>query len=324
MPNASLRIIADVGGTKCAFAQSDPSGHLIADSFRVYPCAHFATFTAALSDYAKSERIHSLVVGVAGPVIDGKCRTTNLPWTLDVEDLRKTFNFERCLLLNDMAIQLHGLADLPSDGVKILQNGRASGDTTGLIAVGTGLGEGWMIKHDSNLVVGASEGSHADFGPRDQLQTDLLNHVRQAHQHVSWERIVSGSFGFANIYRFLKLRGVPSGNDFNASLPDHDYGPEVVAAANAGCPRSEKTIELFISCLGAEAGNLALKVKATQGIYVSGGVTQFILPWLTSRTWFMDAFRDKGRFREFMESIPVKIVTDTQLPLRGAAQLSTL
>jgi len=122
----------------------------------------------------------------------------------------------------------------------------------------------------------------------------------------------------------LAKQGVPATEELDLGMKDSEFGPHVITAAQRGCKRSESTIEIFISCLGAEAGNLALKLKSTRGLYVSGGVTHHLMPWLQKRSWFLDAFCDKGRFTEFMRTIPVHIVLDKFLPLRGAASVTKL
>lgn len=263
--------------------------------------------------------------GVAGPVREGRVLGTNLPWTVDAAELAGRFGLGRVWLLNDLEANAYGIATLEDDDLLLLQRGAANAaGNAAVISPGTGLGEAGLFWDGRQHIPFAAEGGHCDFGPGDELQTDLLRHLSRKHGHVSWERLLSGP-GLVEIHDFLRE---VVGMNRSGSIPAAFDGPDRAASiSNAGlagaCPVSVKALDVFVSLLGAEAGNLALKVMATGGLYVGGGIAPKIAEKLKGPA-FIEAFRAKGRMASLLEEIPVSLILDEQTALKGAAWCAAL
>ena len=255
--------------------------------------------------------------GVAGPVANGRTRMPNLGWMIDAPALGRVLALERVVLLNDLEATAHGIATLPPDQLKVLNPGApVVGGNAALIAAGTGLGEALLYWDGTRHRVCASEGGHADFGPRNAAEIAILVRLMDRFGHVSWERVVSGP-GLHNIYGALDVPETPevaariaAATDASATITE--------LALTGGSARSTRALDIFVSAYGAEAGNLALKALATGGVYVGGGIAPKILTRIADGT-FMHAFTDKGRFSEWLGRIPVKVILDPKTALRGAA-----
>lgn len=264
--------------------------------------------------------IQAACFGVAGPVIDNRCRTTNLPWIVDGPELGKRFCIERVRLLNDLEATAYGLAVLNQDEVEVLNVGTPppSKGAIALIAAGTGLGEAILYWDGTRYRPQASEGGHADFGPNSDLEIELLRHLRGAYLHVSYERVLSGS-GLHAIYEFLRDTKKNEPTWLGERLRVGDPAPII---AEAGLKKqadiSVQALDLFASIYGAEAGNLALKALALDAVYVGGGIAPKILEKLKDGT-FMRAFTAKGRYKRMMSGIPVRVVMNPMTALLGAA-----
>ncbi len=202
-----------------------------------------------------------------------------------------------------------------------------------VIAAGTGLGEAGLYWDGATHRPFATEGGHADFAPQDELEIALLRYLRKGHEHVSWERVVSGP-GLVHLYRFLlewqsaregeerQERQEPPGM---AERMRSDDPAAVVwhCAASGESPLCGRAVDLFLRLYGAEAGNLALKTMATGGLYIGGGIAPKILDWMR-RGPFIEAFRAKGRMRPLLEAMPVRVVLNPQVALLGAARYAAL
>ncbi len=258
--------------------------------------------------------------GVAGPVIDNRCRTTNLPWVVDGVDLEKTFSIPRVRLLNDLEATAYGLAVLKPDEVHTLNEGvpPPSKGAIALIAAGTGLGEAILYWDGSRYRPQASEGGHADFGPNSDIEIELLRYLRATYLHVSYERVLSGA-GLHAIYEFLRDTRKNEPTWLAERLRVGDPAPII---AEAGLKKQAEicvqALDLFSSIYGAEAGNLALKALALDAVYVGGGIAPKILDKLKDGT-FMKAFTAKGRYKRMMNQIPVRVVLNPMTALLGAA-----
>lgn len=258
---------------------------------------------------------------VAGPVAAGRVRLTNLSWLLDEQTLQRTLGLKRVILLNDLKAIAYAIPHLRPEEFQIINAGKPEDHAPiAVIAPGTGLGEAFLIWDGSAYIACPSEGGHADFAPADQIQAELLSYLTQRYGHVAYERLCSGS-GLPNIYDFLRDTGRGTETPaFAAKLASaHDRTPLIMEAAledpaNALCAA---TLDIFVSSLGAEAGNLALKILATGGVYLAGGIPPRILDRLTDGR-FMQAFAAKGRFAELLGTIPVKVIT-SRAALLGAA-----
>jgi len=262
-------------------------------------------------------------VGVAGPVVDGRCVATNLPWVVDERRLSAAAGAP-VKLINDLEAAAHGVLTLPAEQFLALQPGAAKpGGNLALIAAGTGLGQALVVTDGQGYRVVPSEGGHADFAPADELQVDLLRYLRAEFGHVSWERILSGP-GLANIYHFLQARAGHAAPDWlRARLQREDPGAVIGEVGLAGRdPVCAEALDLFVSIYGAQAGNLALETLALGGLVVGGGIAPKIKSKLADGR-FMAAFRAKGRMEPLLASIPVRAALDARAGLLGAAHVAS-
>ena len=252
---------------------------------------------------------------------DGRLKLTNLPWTLDARELARSLAIEHIFLINDLEANGYGISELAPESVFTLHAGDAAAvGHRGLIAAGTGLGEALLIWDGKAHRPIASEGGHCDFAARTDREIALLEYLRRKlGGRVSWERVVSG-LGIQNIYGFLRdVEKIDEPAWLRERMAAED--PNAVIGACAEDGSSElclETMQTFAAAYGAEAGNLALKVLATGGIYLGGGIAPKILKTLASGG-FMQAFLDKGRLSPLLESIPVRVILDESCALLGAA-----
>jgi glucokinase len=261
--------------------------------------------------------------GVPGPVVEEECRTPNLPWTINALRLAQEVGIARTRLINDFEAIGYGLDQLGPGDLATLQEGHpAPQGPIALLGAGTGLGEAFLLWEGKGYRVHASEGGHADFAPRDALQWGLLEFLRGEYAHVSYERLLSGP-GLLNIYRYLvERRLAPSVPEVQAELAREDPAAVVSRHALAGTDAAcTKALDIFISVYGAEAGNLALKVLASGGVYLAGGIAPRILDKLQSGT-FVLAFRGKGRLSAMLENVPVHVILNPRVGLLGAAAVA--
>jgi glucokinase len=322
-------LAGDVGGTKVHLALYNfAGGKLLPLRDEKFPAGEFATLDDVVKKFLSGmegdkPEIVASCFGCPGPVRDGRVKLTNLPWTLDARDLQKSLGIEHIFLINDLEANGYGIPELASDKIFTLHAGDPSSvGHRGLVAAGTGLGEAlliWDAQRGKHQPI-PSEGGHTDFAPRNEREIALLNYLRkQLNGRVSFERVVSG-LGIKNIYSFLRddqkmeepdwLRERMQNEDPNAVIGTcaEDGSNEICAA----------TLEIFTSCYGAEAGNVALKVLAMGGIYLGGGIAPKILKTMQNGK-FTDAFLDKGRMSPLLEQIPVRIILDDTCALLGAA-----
>ncbi|MDO8786186.1 MAG: glucokinase [Syntrophales bacterium] len=261
--------------------------------------------------------------GVAGPVIGGTAKFLNLPWVADERQLCAALGFSSVILLNDLAAAAHAIPLLgPAELHTINQGQPVQGGSMAVIAPGTGLGEAFITWDGSRYRGHASEGGHADFAPNDRLEIELLLDLQAQFGHVSYENVCSGR-GLPNIYRFLKKRRFaeePSWLTEKLAETDDPVPVIVEAALDQGRPSNlcVEALNIFVSVLGAEAGNMALKALATGGVFLAGGIPPRILPFLNNER-FMKAFRYKGRRSDLVARIPVYVVLNSGVALLGAA-----
>ncbi len=319
-------LAGDIGGTKTVIALFEETAaglRQLRDA--TFPSREHGSLEEILAIFLKDEAHDSLRVGcfgVAGPVLDGKSKTTNLPWELDETVLAKATGAQRVKLLNDLEAAAYGMLHLNEDEFCVLNEGAkpARVGNIAVIAAGTGLGEAMLIWDGEQHHPVASEGGHTDFGPTNPEEVELLSFLRDKFgPHVSYERILSGP-GLFDLYIFLRqssgtlepswltkkiTAGDPSAAIAEAGLSDEDA-------------ISAKTLEMFASIYGAEAGNLVLKCLAVGGVLIGGGIAPKMLPALKQGP-FMKGFTAKGRFRGLMKRIPVKVALNARAPLIGAA-----
>jgi len=319
-------LAGDVGGTKTALALFElRDGALVLEREATLPSREFPTFEDAVArflDAGTRPAVEAACFGVAGPVVNGRSITTNLPWQLDEATLAATIPARRVRLLNDLEATGYGVLTLPPTALEPLQHGAARRGNMVLIAAGTGLGEALLIWDGQRHLVVASEGGHVDFAPRTDLETELLRFLRKEFGRVSYERVLSGP-GLYNVYRFLRdTGGVPEPAWLHDRIATGDPSAVVSEVGLAGGhPLCVQALDLFAAVYGAEAGNLALKALAVGGVFVGGGIAPKIRAKLADGT-FVTAFCDKGRFAELMASIPVSLMLEPRAALLGAAHVA--
>lgn len=319
-------IAGDIGGTKTVIAlyrHTDPGG-LEQVRQETYPSQDYPSLDDILHVFLSGmppQSLQAACFGVAGAVVNGQCRTTNLPWTLSEAALARAMDIPAVRLLNDLEAAAYGMLFVDAQERVILNPGKP--DATGNIAVvaaGTGLGEAMLYWDGRRHHPIASEGGHCDFPARSDREIELFQYLRQRlNGHVSYERILSGP-GLFSIYQFLRDSGYGSEPDWlRSELRSGDPGAIISQhALDNSDSLCVAALDMFVAAYGAEAGNHALKCLAVGGVYIGGGIAPKILPALTSGI-FMDAFLDKGRFAPLLKNIPVSVATNAYAPLLGAA-----
>ncbi len=323
-----MLLAGDIGGTKTVLAVFDvDDGALISRhpvQERVFPSRQYQSLEIIVEEFLRDSgiTISAGSFGVAGPVMGDRAQVTNLSWAIDASDMQQRFGF-RVHLLNDLEALATAVPFLERTDLITLNEGEAVGcGAIGVIAPGTGLGEAYLVwnrateRYESH----PSEGGHCAFGPTTPLQLEMLNYWMPRMGHVSYERVCSG-LGIPNIYTFLRETGRhPEPDWLKDQLAEaSDMTPVIVKAAVAGeSALCSATLELFMEILGDQAGNLALTVLATGGIYLGGGIPTRILPQLQKGP-FLKFFGDKGRFSEVMSHIPVHIIYNPKAALYGTA-----
>jgi glucokinase len=319
-------LAGDVGGTKTTlalFEARDGAAALVREV--TLPSHDVPSLEAAVARFLGAgphADIAAACVGIAGPMVDGRVVTTNLPWVVDEQSLADAIPTGRARLINDLEATAHGIWALGEDELVPLQSGAPRHGNLAVIAAGTGLGEAIVVGDGPAGTVIATEGGHADFAPRGELEEDLLRYLRKEFGRVSCERVLSGP-GLVNVYRFLRDTGVGRESaEATALMRERDPAAVVTELATRGTDRlSEMALGVFVSVYGAEAGNLALKALAVGGVVVAGGIAPRIMPALGSGA-FISAFRDKGRLSSLMETIPVRVALNPKTALLGAARVA--
>jgi glucokinase len=317
-------LVGDVGGTKTILALFGPSDcGWVCSKRTLYASSKYITFTELLKSFLTDvgSAITSVCIGVAGPIVNGDCVATNLPWVLSREEIGQYVNAPHVWLLNDLEATAWGLLGLPDeDFVELNPNAvQLQPGNIVVLAAGTGLGEAIMIWDGKNHSVIATEGGHADFAPNDQQQMGLLNYLMQKYGgHVSYERLLSGE-GLVNIYHYLKqVQFAPAKLSTEQQMPDNDPAAVIGAAWVEGSDElCVEALNLFCRVYGAEAGNLALKCLPKAGVYLAGGIGGKILPALKNGE-FMKGFLNKGRSKVVLEKIPVRVCINADAALLGA------
>jgi len=321
-------LAGDIGGTNARLAYFQPqNGHLRLVTERVFPSRQHSEFGEIVTEFLHDSgtRPEMACFGIAGPVRNGRVETSNLPWVIEQSRLANQIQLSKTWLINDLEASAWGIGALSAADLVPLNavSGPAVGNQ-GVIAPGTGLGEAGLFWDGKVHYVFACEGGHSDFAPRDELQIELLRFLRTRFGHVSYERILSGP-GLVNVYEFLRDSGRGEETaDMKARMAACDLAAAISGAALDGsCKLAVDALELWISVYGAEASNLALKVMATGGLFLAGGITPKILQKLKGST-FLQAFVDKGRLRPLVESIPVQVVVNDKAGLLGAARCAAV
>jgi glucokinase len=324
-------LAGDIGGTKVHLALYEFSGgQLQSIRDKKFPAHEFATLDEVVNKFlagedgaapARKEDILAACFGCPGPVHDGRLKLTNLPWTLDTRELSKSLSIKHIFLINDLEANGYGIPELALDKIFTLHAGDPeSVGHRGLMSAGTGLGEALLIWDGKKHRPIPSEGGHCDFAARSNREIALLEYLRQTLKgRVSWERVVSG-LGIKNVYAFLRdVEKIGEPGWLKDRMMAEDPNAVIGACAEDGSSSlCFETMKIFAGAYGAEAGNIALKVLATGGIYIGGGIAPKILKTLQNGA-FVQAFLDKGRLSPLLGSIPVRVILDDTCALLGAA-----
>ena len=319
-----LVLAGDIGGTSTRLAYFDTAGGklaLVAEEH--YPSREAGSLEEIAGRFAGKHGLTAerACFGIAGPVREGRVRTPNLPWSVDAGKLARALGILEVLLINDLEANAYGIDLLGAEDFAVLnQGGSEPAGTIAVVSAGTGLGEALAYWDGTSHRPLPSEGGHADFAPRNELETELLLYLRAEHGRVSTERVVSGP-GLCNIYRFLRdIRHEPENPTVAEEMRRGDPAAAITRAALAGeCPLCGHVLDLFVSLYGAEAGNVALRSLATGGVYLGGGIAPKIVERLKG-PGFMLAFTAKGRLSPLLETIPVKIILNERTALLGAGR----
>jgi len=319
-------LAGDIGGSKTVLAlyQQQADGRLQCQREQTFPSQEYTRFDEVLTAFLPSATaLDAACFGIAGPVVNQRCQTTNLPWLIDAEQLKQQLGIPRVQLLNDLEAMALGMLALPGqDLVELNPNARPQVGHSAVIAAGTGLGEAILYWDGQQHRPIATEGGHCDFAPQTAQQDLLLAYLRQHYPgHVSYERILSGP-GFGYLYDFLRdsqfappCPAVPDSNthevDRNAVISRLGLHDEDALCAEA--------VRMFVEIYGAEAGNLALKSLAVGGVFIGGGIGPKIRSKLESGV-FMQAFKNKGRFFPLLDTVSVKLSLNPHTPLLGASR----
>ena len=321
---ATTILAGDIGGTntRLALFQSD-AGQLRLAVEKIYPSRDYSGLEDIVSDFVGSQpaSVTAACFGIAGPVVGGKAKVSNLPWTVDATQLQQQLGLAHVALINDLAAHASGIDGLaPSDFVSLNSTEPGEGNAA-LIAAGTGLGEAGLFWDGTRRQPFACEGGHADFAPTNDLEVRLYQYLAEKFGRVSYERVLSGP-GLKNVFDFLRDSGSEQEpawlRDQLGQAPDpsaliSELGMEAKAAI------CERSLDIFVAVYGAEGGNMALRFLATAGVFVSGGIATKILPKLQEAA-FMRAFVSKGRLQPLLEKVPVRVITNDKVGLIGAAR----
>jgi glucokinase len=319
-----VRLLAgDIGGTKTLLRLEEFATEAVTLHEAAYASADFAHLNAIVTRFLKEANSPPPVAAcfaIAGPVQNNQSKVTNLGWQLDADQMQTELGINQIQLINDFAAVGNGIPALRPKDVVVLQDQPAGPKAPiAVLGAGTGLGEALLIWQQDRYQVLATEGGHADYAPRTDLEIGLLQFLRSRHERVSVERVVSGQGIFA-IYEYLKtLNPASVSAEVEAQILEKD--PSAVISEHAlaqSDPLCEQALDLFVGSYGAEAGNLALKSLPYGGLYLAGGVGAKILPKLQSSI-FIESFLNKGRMRAILETLPVSLITNPNVGLMGAA-----
>ena len=326
-------LAGDIGGTNTRMAFfENVSGKLVLAIERDYVSRDHEGLDEIVSQFVSDVgvTVDAACFGVAGPVLGGRVSTPNLAWLVDAAALTTLVNNKTVWLINDLEAHAHSLAALvPEDFMQL--NPQATNvalspnNAAALIAPGTGLGEAGLLWNGTRHVPFASEGGHADFAPRTELEMEMLRYFLTKFKRVSYERVLAGP-GVVNVYNFLRdTHKEPEPDWLREELSQAPDAARVITnnALAGKAAICERVLEIFVTVLGAEAGNLALRFMATGGVFLGGGIPPKILPRILD-SGFMDAFLSKGRLSRMLEPIPVNVVMNGKSGLIGAARCALL
>ena len=315
-------LAGDVGGTKTTLGlcQSSEDGIRLIRA-QNFPSKAYDGLKKIIGEFVKyTLRIKAACFGIAGPVIAGNAVTTNLPWQISETSLKRFLSIRNVSLINDLVANAHGIEVMRKKDFSVLNAGKKEIGNRALLSVGTGLGAAILFWNGKRYIPSPSEGGHVEFGPKNRLELDLLRYFFDRFGHVSYERVLSGA-GLFNIYKFLIDTGKFGAEPVWLAVQMEQEHAAAVITEMARLKTSklcEAALDLFTSIYGAAAGNVALQVMATGGMYLGGGIAPKII-WKLKDGTFMKAFTDKRRLSSIAERIPVKVIMNDRAALLGAA-----
>ncbi len=314
-------LAGDIGGTHTRLALFDKERQIIEQKFS---SREYHGLEIIVKEFLQSQKskVSRACFGVAGPVREGRCQATNLPWVIDAAHMSQELHIDVVHLLNDLEANAYGLRVLKKEELFVLQQGTAQKGNQALIAAGTGLGEAGLYWDGKIHRPFACEGGHTDFAPRNEMEIELFLFLKKKFGHVSYERVVSGP-GLHSLYQFLmETRREKPSTEVEASMGQKDPSRVISEWGRQGKdPACSRALDWFLSLYGAEAGNLALKFLSLGGLFIGGGIAPHLVENLKKGS-FLSAFVDKGRFANLLKSIPVWVVLNDNTALLGAAHFA--
>jgi len=315
-------LAGDIGGTKTNLGIFEvQQGKLTKTTDKRYPSRQHAGLEEIVSDFVKTTGVKPTAAsfGIAGPVVENRVRTGNLPWVIDGAAMAKLLGLSSVPLLNDLEATAYGIGMLEPKDLETLREGVAARQAPrAVIAAGTGLGEAILFWDGTKHIPTATEGGHADFAPHTDQQVELWRFIKARGEFVSNEMILSGR-GFKTLHEFLN----PAVRHAGFDDPSVDPAPEITRMALAKeCPICVDAMNLWVEIYGSEAGNLVVRTVARGGLYVAGGIAVKVLPLLKEGR-FIAALNHKEKMEEFLEQVPVRVVLDEECPLKGAAYVAS-
>lgn len=316
-----MYLAGDIGGTKTHLAiYKEKEGEYTPLRHEKFPSKDYPNLRTIAKKFLSkgNEKIQKACFGIAGPIKENVCKATNLPWVVDAKEVAKEIGVQSVGLINDLEANAYGIKTLKESDFYVLNKGSAQPRNQALISAGTGLGEAGLFWNQKEHIPFACEGGHSDFAPRNEEEVELFYYLQKKFgKHISYERVLSGP-GLENLYHFI----VDTGKEKPANPNEMDQTSLAKCISEKGlskkCPACSRTLDLFVSLYGAEAGNAALKFYALGGVFLGGGIAPKILDKFKS-DHFMKAFLAKGRFDKLLSEIPVKIVLNEDTALLGSA-----
>ncbi|WP_255535224.1 glucokinase [Cellulophaga sp. E16_2] len=320
-------LAGDIGGTKTNLALFEyKDGHLTLIKQNSYKTKNHTSLLEIIADFKveKITKIDSICFGVAGPITKGKVHGTNFPWDIDTDELIKALELKSIYLINDMQANAYGLATLKEKDLDRLKYGSEIAGNAVIISPGTGLGEAGLFWDGTAYHPFASEGGHCDFGPRNDFDLEIWKYFQQKYGHVSWERLLSGQ-GIRDTYQLIRnVSGEKETDTFKAKMAKEDPAAVITQTALEGLDIvCRETLDLFVRFLAIETAQLALKFKATGGIYIGGGIMPKIIKGM-NREIFTDNFMQSGRMNSLLQMVPVNVILNDNTALLGAAYYAAM
>lgn len=320
-------LAGDIGGTKTLLALFEVNGNdLLEIKSKRYVSKNFKNLISILNDFLKNEKDlpTSAAFGIPGPVQNGRAKSTNLHWLVDEENLRKKSKIQKVKIVNDLAATAFAIPYLKPEELITIKKGSTEffSERYAVVAPGTGLGQALLVCEGKKKIVIPSEGGHTDFAPSNKIETELFLYLKEKYEHVSYERVISGS-GMPNIFDFLiEIHHLKPAGETLERMKNEDKSKVISdMALKKKDEVCEKTLDIFVSVLGAYSGNILLTTMATGGIYLGGGIPFKILPKLNDGT-FVKSFSNKGRLSKLVAATPIFLINNNKVALAGAARIA--